>query len=320
MREPEGAAEEMLREAKAAIEAREAAGDDEVLARAWRLMADAHNVMGRMSEYASALDRAAGYARRAGDVRLEASYVIWKAPYFVFGPGRVEEALRFVEEDLEPLQRVPGVMSFALHVRAHMRARVGEFDGAVEDMVEFRRGLRELGRDREYAVTAGCFWDVCFWAGDWKRGEEALREGYEMLERMGNKGFLSEIALDLGDAVLRQGMLDEAERLSEIGEEVTAEDDVFGVTRSLTLRARVKAASGDLGEAESSARRAVELRTDNEFLEVAAEARLALAEAFRLQGKPEALSMAAEALELFERKGNVIAATRVREFIDAKPG
>jgi tetratricopeptide (TPR) repeat protein len=320
LREPEGAAEVMLREAEAAIAEPEVAGDDEVLARAWKLMADAHSVIGRMSEYAPALDRAAAYARRAGDVRLEASYTSLKAPYFIFGPGRVEEGLRFVDEDLEPLRRVPGVQAWALHVRAHMRARVGEFDGAFEDMIEFRRGLRELGRERMYAVTSGCLWDICLWAGDWERGEEALREGYEMLERMGNKGFLSEIALDLGDAVLRQGRLDEAERLSEIGDEVTAEDDVFGVTRSLTLRARVKAARRDLGDAESYARRAVELRPDNEFLEVAAEARLALAEALRLQGKPEALSMAAEALELYERKGNVIAAARVRQYIDAAPG
>jgi hypothetical protein len=38
-----------------------------------------------------------------------------------------------------------------------------------------------------------------------------------------------------------------------------------------------------------------------------------------VQGKPEARSTAAEALELYERKGNVIAAARVREFIDAAP-
>jgi tetratricopeptide (TPR) repeat protein len=200
-----------------------------------------------------------------------------------------------------------------------MRARVGEFDGAFGDMIEFRQRLRELGREQMYAVTSGCVWDVCLWAGDWKRGEQALREGYEMLERMGNKGHLSEVALALGNAVFRQGLLDEAERMSEIGEEVTAADDVFGTAHWLTLRARVKAARGDLGSAESLARRAVELPMDNEFPELAAEARLALAEALRLAGDPEAQSVAAEALELYEQKGNVIAATRVREFIDAAP-
>ena len=199
-----------------------------------------------------------------------------------------------------------------------MRARLGEFDGAFEDVSEFRSDLRERGREREYAVTSGCFWDVCLWAGDWKRGEDALREGYEMLERMGNKALLSKTSLELGDCVFRQGMVDEAERLSEIGEEVTAEDDVFGMAQWLTLRARVSAARGDLDGAEAFARRALAL-PGNEFPELAAEARLALAEALRLAGDPEASSWAAEALELYERKGNLVGAARVREFLDAAP-
>jgi hypothetical protein len=86
-----------------------------------------------------------------------------------------------------------------------MRARLGDFDGAFEDVGEFRRRLRELGRETEYAVTSSCVWDVCLWAGDWKRGEEALREGYEMLNAMGSTAVLSTITLDLGDCVFRQG-------------------------------------------------------------------------------------------------------------------
>ena len=115
--------------------------------------------------------------------------------------------------------------------------------------------------------------------------------------------------------VFRQGMLDEAERLSEIGEEVTAEDDVFGMAQWLTLRARVSAARGDLVGAEAFARRALAL-PGHEFLELAAEARLALAEALLLAGDPEASSWAAEALELYERKGNLVGAGWVRAFLE----
>jgi tetratricopeptide (TPR) repeat protein len=317
--EPEGGAREMLSEAEAAIVAGEAAGDQEVLARGWGLAAEAHNWSGRIGERARALDRAAAHARKAGDLPLEAALVGRKAPYFIWGPGHVEEGLDFVDAVLEPpLGEVPGVQGFALHVRAHMRARRGEFDGALEDVSEFRRGLRERGRDREYAVTSGCLWDVCLWAGDWTQGEEALREGYEMFDQMGNTAMLSMIALELGDCVFRQGMVDEAERLSEIGGEVTAKDDVFGQAQLLTLRARVRAARGDLAGAEAFARRAVAL-PGNEFLELAAEARLALAEVFRLASNPEASSWAAEALELYERKGNLVGAARTRAFLDAVP-
>ena len=72
---------------------------------------------------------------------------------------------------------------------------------------------------------------------------------------MGNKDALANLALDLGDCVFRQGMVEEAERLSEIGEEVTAEDDVFCTMQWLTLRAEVWAARGDPGGAETFARR-----------------------------------------------------------------
>ena len=312
--EPEGASENMLREAEAAVAAGEAAGNHEVLARAWGLAADAHQFGGRMGEYAQALDRALPHARRAGDLPLEARLVLRKAPYFIWGPGHVEEGLRFAGEAFEQLGHVPGAQSFALHVRGHMRARRGEFEGAFEDVSDFRSGERERGREREYAITSDCVWDVCLWAGDWKRGEDALREGYGMLERMGIKAGVSKVSLDLGDCVFRRGMIDEAERLSEIGEEVTAEEDMFGAAQWLTLRARVRAARGDLDGAEAFARRALTV-PGNEFPELAAEARLALAETLRLAGDPEASSWAAEALELYERKGNLVGAARVREFL-----
>ena len=237
-----------------------------------------------------------------------------KAPYFIWGPGHVEEGLRFASEAFEQLGHVPGAQSFALHIRAHMRARRGEFEGAFEDVSDFRSGERERGREREYAITSDCLWDVCLWAGDWKRGEDALREGYEMMEQMGLKAGFSKVSLDLGDCVFRQGMIDEAERLSEIGEEVTAEEDMFGTAQWLTLRARVRAARGDLDGAETFARRALTV-PGNEFPELAAEARLALAETLRLAGDPEASSWAAEALELYERKGNLVGAASVREFL-----
>jgi class 3 adenylate cyclase/tetratricopeptide (TPR) repeat protein len=313
----EGSAGDLLQEAEAAIAAGELTGDHEVLARAWRLAAEAHNWSGRMEDYARALERAVPHARSAGDLPLEAKLVLSKAPYFIWGPGSVEEGLRYADHAVRSLGHVPGTQDFALHVRAHMRARLGDFDGAFEDVGEFRQRLRELGRETEYAVTSSCVWDVCLWAGDWKRGEAALREGYEMLDAMGSTAVLSTITLDLGDCVFRQGMLDEAERLSAIGEELTAEDDVFCVAQSLTLKARVRTAREDLASAEKLARSAIELLVRNDFPELAAEARLALAQAITAERNPEAMSAAAEATELYERKGNLVGADRAKAFLGA---
>jgi hypothetical protein len=114
----------------------------------------------------------------------------------------------------------------------------------------YRSNLRELGKEREYAVTANCVWDVCTWSGDLQHGEETLREAYELLERRGNKAFLSNTAIELGEAVVRQGRLKEAERYCELGEELTASEDVENEADLALLRARILAARGDLVRAE----------------------------------------------------------------------
>ena len=142
---------------------------------------------GETGAYMDALERALQHARQAGSLALEVSLAAMRAPDFIWGPGRVEEGVRYADELVERLGHVPGVQQFALHLHAHMRARLGEFEGALEAMSTYRDNLRELGKEREYAVTAGCVWDVCSWSGDLQHGEEALREAYEQLEQRGTR-------------------------------------------------------------------------------------------------------------------------------------
>jgi class 3 adenylate cyclase/tetratricopeptide (TPR) repeat protein len=319
LQDPEGAAERMLEEARAAIEAREPAGDHEVLAAAWGRIAAFHTWHGEASIDMHALERALFHARQAGSVTLEVNLAGMRAPEFIWGPGRVEEGLRYAEEIVERLGHVPGIHQFALHLNAHMQARLGQFEGALEAMSEYRSRLRELGRGREYAVTAECVWDVCLWSGDWEHGEAALREGYGLLERSGNRAFLAAVAIDLGEAVVRLGKLDEAERLCEVSEELSVRDDVANEAQLTSLRARLGAARGDLGPAEAAARRAVELAAGTGYLERTADAWLTLAEILRAKGDPDDRSAAEEALRLYERKGNVVGAGWVRAFLDRAP-
>jgi tetratricopeptide (TPR) repeat protein len=200
-----------------------------------------------------------------------------------------------------------------------MRARLGDFDGAFDAVSEFRRRLRELGREREYAVTATCAWDVCLWAGHWEQGEAILREGYDQHEQMGNKAALSMTAIELGSCLYRRGSLDEAEHYAELGGELSSSDDVFNEAHLLRLRANVQAARGDLAAAESLARQAVEVSTRTEFLELTAAAWLALAEILGAGGNEGSIA-AHEALALYERKGNLVGASWARSLLEAAPG
>lgn len=305
----------VLEEAVAAVAAREAADDHEVLALAWGRIA-AFQDWGGETAYMRAFGRALSHARLAGSLELEVELVVSRAPRFIWGSGVVEDGLRYADEIDERLGHVPGMRQFALHLRAHMQARLGEFDGALEAMGEYRRVMHELGREQEYAVTASCIWDVCSWSGDWQHGEAALREAYELFEQRGNKAYLAATAVDLGEAVFVQGKLDEAERLLEVCADLSASDDRENEGRLSAVGARVHAARGDFVQAEAAARRAVELGSATDYFELAAQGWLTLAEIMRARADTGEQSAAAEALRLYEQKGNIVGAERVRAFVE----
>lgn len=310
------ASERVLDEATAAVAAREAAADHEVLAVAWGRIAAFHVNRGEMSEYLRALERGLAHARRAGSLPLQVNLAGMRAPDFIWGPGRVEEGLQYAEEIVDWLGHVPGMQQFALHLKAHMQARLGDFDGALEAMDEYRRRVRELGKEREYAVTAACIWDVCTWSGEWQYGEAALREAYEHFEQRGNRAFLSEVALDLGEALVKLGRLDEAELLSDASDELSPDDDAPSQAHAALLRARLRVARGELAAAEAAAQRAVELAAAIGHVERVAEAWLVLADIHRGQGDTTAVSDAQEALALYEQKGNLVGAGWARAMLE----
>jgi tetratricopeptide (TPR) repeat protein len=167
-----------------------------------------------------------------------------------------------------------------------------------------------------YAMTAGCVADVCSWAQDWAGGERALRESYELLEGMGERGFFSSCASALGEAVYRQGQIDEAEQLSAVSEEFGARDDRFNEASWRALRAKVLAARGDFEQAESLAREAVEIAVETDYFELAAAAWLDLAEILQAAGHADVATPAHEALVLYERKGNIVGAGRAKALLE----
>jgi class 3 adenylate cyclase/tetratricopeptide (TPR) repeat protein len=315
-REPKGAADAALREGRAAIDAREPEDDQEVLAWAWYAIAEAFQLRSEAVEQQHALERAAEHARAAGDLALEVEVLTRSAPVIIYGAVSVEEGLRYADRILERLGHDPAVHGLALHIRGHLRSRLGEFDGALEDIVEWRSRFRELGQETLYAMTAGCVADVCFWAEDWAGGERALRESYDLLEGMGEKGYFSTTASFLGEAVYRQGQIDEAEQFSAVSEEFGARDDRFNEASWRTLRAKVLAARGDFEQAESLAREAVGIAVETDYFELSAAAWLDLAAILQAAGHADVAAAAHEALVLYERKGNLVGAGRAKALLE----
>jgi tetratricopeptide (TPR) repeat protein len=209
-----------------------------------------------------------------------------------------------VEELLDVVSDVPTAHGFVAHVSGHLRARTGDHASAKELISTWRERMRELGRDIPYATSATCVWDVAVLAGEHAVGEAALREAYALLESRGEKGYLCTTAAHLGEACLLQGRADEAEGYVRRSAELGASDDVLNEAIWRKVQARILTARGDREGAIPFARRALQIADGSEFFELRAETRLALAEA--LGPGEEAARLTAEAVDIYERKGNVV--------------
>ncbi|HEY6960059.1 MAG TPA: AAA family ATPase [Candidatus Limnocylindria bacterium] len=310
-RAPQGAIEAALETSRAAREA-VPPEDHDVRARAWRLAAATSNLRGQLGERRGSLDAAVAEARAAGDRALEAILTTELAPVFLFGEATVADGLRFVEEASERLGDVPSVRAFCLHVHGHLRARLGEVREGKAEIAAYREHARELGNEAMYAGTAGCIYDVCALGEDWAGAEQALREAWPILERMGEKAELSTIVGRLGMMCFRQGRVDEAERYARLSAELGSSEDALNEAVWRDVLAHVLASRGERAEAETLARAAILHADRTDTPELRADVRLSLAEV--LGTGPAALAAVREARVLYERKGNLVSAARAATF------
>jgi tetratricopeptide (TPR) repeat protein len=146
-----------------------------------------------------------------------------------------------------------------------------------------------------------------------------LRAGYEGLEQMGDKAYLSTVAGHLAQALYVQGRHDEADHFAAICRETAQPDDLASQIIWRGVCAKIAAQRGEHEEAEKLAREAVLLATPSEGVETRAETLFDLAEVLELSGRlEEAVASAQEALRLYEQKGIVPSIRRVRSFLAAK--
>jgi tetratricopeptide (TPR) repeat protein len=111
-----------------------------------------------------------------------------------------------------------------------------------------------------------------------------------------------------------QGRLDEAERFTKISEEAAAPDDVASQSRLRSVRAKVLAQRGQLGDAVELAREAVRLGSSD--VNDGARLRLNLGEVLSLAGcREEAIKAVEEAITLFEDKGNIVSAASAHKVL-----
>jgi tetratricopeptide (TPR) repeat protein len=130
---------------------------------------------------------------------------------------------------------------------------------------------------------------------------------------MGEKGYQSTAAGILAQALYAHERLDEAVLWAERAEELAASDDTLTRMLSLQARAKVFARRSESAEAERLAREAVALAQHTECPTAQGDALADLAEVLQLSGQSdEAIPVLEEARALYERKGNLVMAGRLR--------
>jgi len=181
---------------------------------------------------------------------------------------------------------------------------VGEDEAARR---EYDRGYELYGQFGNGLLQAASFMSKAnhaLRAGRLDDAEAAARQGIADLEPLEDRGFLSTTVGMLGEALYRQGRLDEAGQAADRVAELALPGDFDAEFRWRALRARVLAHRGELEEAERLALEAVDIVEKTDWHIQRGEAARALGEIMELAGRTDDARAGYErAVECFERKG-----------------
>ncbi len=291
-------------------------GDDQALARVWRLYGYVVSHGFRNADAAAAMERVLQHARRAGDEREEGLALFWIPSLAVFGPIPAEEGIRRCEALLEEAAGSTSAEAGVRNGLSLLYAMVERAEEARTAMQESREQYRELGLEVLCGVAAMHEGPLGLYLGDPGAAESGLREAMEMLERLGERGYRSTAAVWLAQALNDQARYAEAEQATRLSEELASVDDMPSQVGWRSERARALARRGELDEAERLAREAVALSEPTDSLDFEGEAAFALAEVLRFARRiDEAAEAAGQALAAWERKGIVGYVERARALL-----
>jgi class 3 adenylate cyclase/tetratricopeptide (TPR) repeat protein len=279
-------------------------GDELGLAEAWFATAWAELIRCRWAAMLDASRHALEHARRGGSARWEGELPVWQGTAMFFGPTPADEALRWFEE-----QQAQHPVSLTQH--AILEAMRGNFDRARTFAASADAAAAELGQKLWLAAGGMYLWEIEMLAGDLSAAERAVRRSCELLGELGEVGHRSTAAGQLAASLYALARLDEAHEWTETAEGLAPKGDVSSQMLWRQVRARVLARRGDHATAEELGREAVVLAEATDMLNYHANALADLAEIYVVAGRAgEGRAHLEQALALYERKGNLVAADR----------
>ena len=239
---------------------------------------------GQIAEEAS--QKALAAAQAAGRADLEAQAAIGLAMLHISryenaqAAPLIERALELAEESGSLIVRAD-----ALGARATLLRHQGELDEAERLYEEALAILAESGG----AVLRGKLTNqlaLAAWAKrDLSRAERLLRDAIRILSAVQDRGTLCESQRMLGEVLLEQGRIDDAERFALASRETVGPEDVASRASTRLSLARVRAAQGRDVEAEKLFRDGLDIVEGAHYPRIAANLRKFYARFLRDRGR-----------------------------------
>ena len=287
-------------------------GDDRGLDRLWRLMALVHWLEARSGEAEDAWHVAVEHARLVGDDEGQADALCWIASSAFAGPMPVNEGIARCEAIRLELHGNPRAEAFVMQPLAGLWAMRGDFATARELLSRAESILAELGIT---ILTAAGYYEsfVALHAGDPVHAEAAARKGYRWLQQSGENALRADTVIMLARALYGQDRLDEALVLTREAEEEADVHDLSPQFGWRSLRAAILARRDEVEEAKRLAAESLALVRKTDWVKDQADALVTYAEVLSACGEhPAALEAMQAGLALYDQKGSVVDAERLR--------
>jgi class 3 adenylate cyclase/tetratricopeptide (TPR) repeat protein len=303
-----------LPELERAIALFEELGDEGGLAEGWILRGAIEFWSGRAGRAVEAVDRAIEHARRAHDLRRETAALRTRSFWQVWGPTPADEVAIILEDVIHgPVATHPLSRAGMLRLRAIVEGWRGNFELA-SDLLEMVTSLgKEYGAKMDLATISLAAGYVAMLEGEPDVAERRFGEAVAFFREIGDLGHLSSYAPAHAEALYVLGRDGEALSLTEEAERASIEGDADAHVHWRRVRAKILARRGELEEAVRLATEAAEMARLTDDLDKRGKAALDLAEVLRLAGRSqESVAAAREAVDTFDRKGNVVMAKAAR--------
>ena len=310
-RDPEGSDEVLLDAAEKAIPTFEELGDDRGLGRAWLLTGWVHGGFhAQEAEREEAAERALIHYRRSMFPAGTCLGQIAAALYY--GPAPVSRAVNRCEELL--LEEGAGPIGRANVGRylGGLLAMTGAVDRGRELVTDAAAAFDDLGQTGAAQYCDALLADIALLAGDMPTARQALEAFCAYCQESGDFGLLATSASSLAEAHYLDGDYEAAGHWVAIAREHVATNDLLAQIAWRSVWAKLLAREGQAGADEMSEETVTRAQA-TDALNARAAAVMARAEVLRLMERPsDANETVAQALALYEQKGNVAAAARTR--------